>query len=65
MNVNTARQFPVEKICGTSLVVHPAEGLVDYYIGSRLVLINEQATPYDKRADSIMADKIGQVFSKV
>lgn len=50
---------------GTSLVVYPAAGLVDYYTGNRLVLINEQSTPYDNRADLIIADKIGQVFSIV
>ncbi len=50
---------------GTSLVVYPAAGLVNYYTGNRLVLINEQVTPYDNRADLIIRDKIGQVFSKV
>lgn len=50
---------------GTSLVVYPAAGLVDYYTGNRLVLINEQSTPYDNRADLIITDKIGQVFSIV
>ncbi len=50
---------------GTSLVVYPAAGLVDYYTGNKLVLINEQPTPYDKQADLIITDKIGQVFSIV
>lgn len=50
---------------GTSLVVYPATGLVNYYNGDRLVLINEQPTPYDRRANLVITDKIGQVFSSV
>lgn len=50
---------------GTSLVVYPAAGLIDYYTGNRLVLINEDPTPYDNQADLVIADKIGAVFSVV
>lgn len=50
---------------GTSLVVYPAAGLVDLYNGNRLVLINKDSTPYDKRADLIIHDSIGAVLSSV
>lgn len=52
-------------IGGTSLVVYPAAGLIDYYRGKKLVLINRDSTPRDGRADLIIRAPIGQVFSKV
>lgn len=47
---------------GTSLAVYPAAGLIDYYKGHKLVLINRSTTPYDSRADLLIADKIGRVL---
>ena len=47
---------------GTSLTVYPAAGLVDYYRGKRLVLINKSTTPYDSYADLVIHDSIGKVF---
>ena len=52
-------------IGGTSLVVYPAAGLIDYYNGKKLVLINRDATPKDGRADLIVRAPIGQVFKMV
>ncbi len=52
-------------IGGTSLVVYPAAGLVRYYRGNRLVLINKDATPYDDNADLVLHAPIGQVLSSV
>lgn len=49
---------------GTSLVVYPAAGLVDYYRGTRLVLINKSETPYDYRANLVIHDSIGEVLGK-
>ncbi len=49
---------------GTSLTVYPAAGLVDYYRGKRLVLINKSPTPYDRYADLAIAESIGKVFRK-
>lgn len=43
---------------GTSLVVYPAAGLINYYRGDKLVLINRDATPYDRRADLVIHDAI-------
>ena len=50
---------------GTSLNVYPAAGLVDYYRGNKLVLINMEATPYDNRADLVIRGKIGEVLGGV
>lgn len=52
-------------IGGTSLSVYPAAGLIDLYRGNRLVLINKTPTPRDERADLILRDPIGRVFSQM
>lgn len=49
-------------IGGTSLVVYPAAGLINYFSGSHLVLINKTKTPYDDRADLVIYDSIGKVM---
>ncbi|MEG2138127.1 MAG: NAD-dependent protein deacylase [Oscillospiraceae bacterium] len=51
-------------IGGTSLVVYPAASLVTYYRGSKLVLINRDATPYDAKADLTLNDSIGKVLGE-
>lgn len=50
-------------IGGTSLNVYPAAGLIDLYRGHRLVLVNLSQTPQDSRADLVIHEKIGRVFS--
>ena len=50
---------------GTSLTVYPAAGLIRYYRGSKLVLINRDETPYDTAADLVLRDPIGQVFAQL
>lgn len=50
---------------GTSLVVYPAAGLVDFYRGTRLVLINRSPTPLDRRADLVISGKIGETLAKI
>ena len=52
-------------IGGTSLAVYPAAGLINYYRGSRLVLINKSATPYDSRADLAIDLPIGEVLDQI
>ena len=52
-------------IGGTSLAVYPAAGLIDYYRGDKLVLINKSATPMDRRANLLIQDSIGKVFSQL
>lgn len=52
-------------IGGTSLTVYPAAGLIRYYRGNRLVLINRDETPYDKQADLVIREPIGTVFAQI
>lgn len=52
-------------IGGTSLVVYPAAGLIDYYRGNKLVLINKSATSRDSAADLIISGSIGEVLSQI
>ena len=59
------RSADVLIIGGTSLNVYPAAGLIRYYRGNRLVLVNLSETPYDSYADLVIHEKIGEVFSRV
>jgi len=52
-------------IGGTSLAVYPAAGLINYYRGKRLVLINKSPTPYDSRADLAINQPIGEVLGQI
>ena len=50
---------------GTSLTVYPAAGMLRYYRGNKLVLINKGHTPYDKEADLVLNCGLGEVFSQL
>ena len=50
---------------GTSLTVYPAAGLIRYYRGKKLVLINRDETPYDTYANLILHESLGEVFSQL
>ena len=52
-------------IGGTSLAVYPAAGLIDYYRGNKLVLINKSVTPMDTRSNLKIEGGIGEVFSQI
>ena len=52
-------------VAGTSLTVYPAAGLINYYRGNRLVLINRDETPYDRYADLVFHDSLGEIFSQL
>ena len=52
-------------VAGTSLTVYPAAGLLRYYRGNRLVLINRDATPYDDYADLVFHESLGEIFSQL
>ena len=52
-------------IGGTSLAVYPAAGLINYYHGDKLVLINRDPTPADKRANLVINEKLGEVFAQI
>lgn len=52
-------------IGGTSLVVYPAASLINYYKGNKLILINKSSTSMDKRANLVINESIGKVFSEI
>ncbi len=52
-------------VAGTSLTVWPASGLINYFQGRNLVLINRDATPYDNKADLVINDSLGKVFNEI
>ena len=52
-------------IGGTSLAVYPAAGLINYYRGNKLVLVNNSETPADRRANLVIHAPIGEVFSQL
>ena len=64
-SVNAIYNADLLIVAGTSLTVYPAAGLIDYYRGSRLVLINRDPTPKDDRADLMIHDTLGNVFSQL
>ena len=64
-SVHYIRQADMLIIGGTSLAVYPAAGLINYYRGHRLVLVNRGVTPRDGDADLIVRGNIGEVFSQV
>lgn len=63
--VRYIHQAEVLIIGGTSLVVYPAAGLIDYFKGKYLVVINKSPTPRDASADILIQDSIGKVFSNI
>lgn len=64
-SVEYIRNADILIIGGTSLAVYPAAGLIDYYHGNKLVLVNKSETPADRRADLVIHAPIGQVFSQL
>jgi len=64
-SVDFIRKSDVLIIGGTSLNVYPAAGLINYYRGNKLVLVNLSQTPYDSEADLVINEKIGEVFSQI
>ena len=63
--VHHIRQADTMIIAGTSLTVFPAAGLVHYFRGQNLVLINRDATPMDDEATLVIHDSVGKVFSQL
>ena len=64
-SIHFIRHADVLIVGGTSLAVYPAAGLINYYRGDKLVLVNRSATPYDSVANLIIHEKIGDVFSQL
>lgn len=64
-SVNYISHADMLVIGGTSLAVYPAAGLVNYFRGKSLVLINKQSTPFDGQADIVINESLGSVFEKI
>ena len=64
-SIRFIREADVLIIGGTSLAVYPAAGLIDYFSGDKLVVINKAPTPRDKHADLLIQEPIGQVFAQI
>ena len=63
--ISAIRQADLLIVGGTSLTVYPAAGLLQYYRGDRLVLINRDETPYDSAANLVFHDALGDIFSQL
>ena len=63
--VNDIQKADLLIVGGTSLAVYPAAGLINYYRGSRLVLINKSETPRDGQADLVLHGPIGQILDQI
>ena len=63
--VNYIRAADVLIVGGTSLAVYPAAGLIRYFRGKHMVLVNRGSTPYDDMAELVIRQNIGQVFSQI
>ena len=64
-SVAAIRRADMLIVAGTSLTVYPAAGLLQYYRGNRLVLINRDATPYDSQANLVFHESLGKIFSQL
>lgn len=63
--IDAIRRADMLIIGGTSLVVYPAAGLVDYYRGDRLVVINKSTTPQDGNANLVLSGSIGEILGQI
>ena len=63
--VRSLREADVLIVGGPSLAVYPAAGLLDYYRGNKLVLVNKTPTPRDSIADLVVKGSIGEIFSRL
>ena len=63
--VKAIRNADVMIVAGTSLTVYPASGLINFYKGNKLILINREATQYDGRANLVINNSLGKVFENI
>lgn len=63
--VHAIRNADMMIVAGTSLTVYPAAGLLRYFRGKHLVLINRDATPYDDMAELVLHEKVGEVLAAI
>ena len=63
--INAIQSADLLIVAGTSLTVYPAAGLINYFQGERMVLINRDVTPYDNKADLVFHQSLGDVFKMI
>ncbi len=63
--INAIQNADMLIVAGTSLTVYPASDLINYFKGDNLVLINKDSTPYDSKANLVINESLGKVFSKI
>ena len=64
-SLNAIRNADMLIVAGTSLTVYPAAGLIEYFPGSHMVLINKEGTPFDYKVDMVIHENLGSVFSQL
>ena len=64
-SINAIQNADLLIVAGTSLTVYPASSLINYFRGKNLVLINKDSTTYDNRANLVINDNLGNIFSKI
>lgn len=64
-SINAIRNADLMIVGGTSLTVYPASGLVNYFRGKNLVLINRDSTSYDRYANLVINDSLGKIFDEI
>ena len=64
-SINAISKADMLMVLGSSLTVYPASGLINYFHGKYLVIINLDETPYDNKADLVIHDKLSNIFNKL
>ena len=64
-SIRCIKEADVLIVGGTSLAVYPAAGLIDYYCGNKLILVNKTPTSRDGIADLVVQGSIGEIFSQI
>ena len=64
-SINEIQKADMLLILGSSLTVYPASGLINYFNGKYLVIINKDTTLYDKRANLVINDTLSNVFNEL
>ena len=64
-SINAIANADLLIVAGTSLMVHPAAGLINYFQGKNMVLINRDSTPYDNIANVVINESLGKVFKEL
>ena len=64
-SISAIRDADLMIVAGTSLTVYPASGLINFYNGSKLVLINRENTQYDIKANLVINESLGKIFKEI